>query len=117
MLCYVFNVLIENGVYPGIFKKARIVPIHKSGNKHDVGNYRLISTLLILNKIFEKIIYQRINSFINTSGIISEYQYGFKKNSSTTLAVFNFITNIVETLKSKNMLYVCFLISGKLLIQ
>ena len=50
-----------------------------------------------------------MNSFINTSGIISKYQYSFKKNLSTTLAVFNFITNIVETLNSKKYAICVFL--------
>ena len=109
ILSYLFNHLIESGIYPTVLKKARVIPIYKSGNKQDVGNYRPISTLLTLNKIFEKIIYGRMNSFIILNGLISKYQYGFKKNSSTTLAIFNLVTHIVESLKTQKYAVCIFL--------
>ena len=55
ILSYAFNYLIEIGIYPTVLKNARVIFIYKSGNKQDVSNYRSISTLLTLNKIFEKI--------------------------------------------------------------
>ena len=79
ILSYAFNYLIEIGIYPTVLKNARVIFIYKSGNKQDVSNYCPISTLLTLNKIFEKIIYGRMNSFIISNGLIKKHQHGFKK--------------------------------------
>ena len=50
-----------------------------------------ISTLLSINKIFEKLTYQRIIKFVNKYSLISDYQFGFRKNSSTSDAIFEVI--------------------------
>ena len=57
-------------------------------NKANVSNYRPISTLLSAKKIFEKLTYQRIVRFVNKYFLILNYQFGFKKNSSTFDSIF-----------------------------
>ena len=60
LLCFIFNMCFDEGSYPSILKQAHVIPAFKSGNKTDVSNYRPISNLLTINKIFEKLIYVRI---------------------------------------------------------
>ena len=93
----VLHIQFEYGVYPDILKEAWVVPIYKTNNKRDVGNYRSISILSKINKILEKAIHQKMNSFIVSNGIISNYQYGFKKNSSIDLDVFIFLISIMKS--------------------
>ncbi|XP_060561384.1 uncharacterized protein LOC132721143, partial [Ruditapes philippinarum] len=50
----IFNLSISNGIFPSIFKKAKVTPIHKKGNKNEVSNYRPISILPVLSKILER---------------------------------------------------------------
>ena len=88
VLEYFYNRCIFEGVYPSILKVARIVPIHKSGDKHSVDNFRPISNLSSLNKIFETLTLHRLSSFIEKNNIISKKQFGFVKDSSNTLAIF-----------------------------
>lgn len=109
ILAYIINKCIEDGIYPSLLKQARVIPIYKSGNKSEVNNYRPISTLKTINKIFEKIIYSRMTSFIYNHKLISNKQHGFKKNSSTSLAMFNLLSGIVSSLSSKEYCICLFL--------
>ena len=66
---------ITTGNIPTEWCTHYIIPIHKSGNKTLVNNYRPISLLCILSKVLERIIYNRIMSFINNTFIT--HQFGF----------------------------------------
>ena len=73
------------GIFPGSLKIAKVVPIYKSGDKPNPSNYRAISLLTCFSKIFEKLIFTRINSFICKHSILAPPQYGFRKGCSTIL--------------------------------
>jgi hypothetical protein len=74
---------ISTGVYPSKLKMAKIIPIFKNGDKLDVNNYRPIYLLSNFNKIFEKLMCQRMESFIESNDILSSSQYGFYEGYST----------------------------------
>ena len=59
-LCQIFEKCLETGIYPSTWKKANIVPIHKKGSRQCKNNYRPISLLPILGKIFEKVLFDKI---------------------------------------------------------
>merc|ERR1711951_263303 len=59
-LANIFNACISNGVYPDLLKTARVTPICKNGEKTDPSNYRPISVLSLLNKVFEKVLHKRL---------------------------------------------------------
>ena len=59
-----------SGIYPDALKIGRVVPVFKSGNSTDVGNYRPITNLTALNNIYENLINQRINKFVQKHFII-----------------------------------------------
>jgi hypothetical protein len=81
-------------------KIAKIRPVYKKGNRQEISNYRPISVLSIFSKFFEKIVYDRLVSFITSTKfkILTENQYGFQKNKSTTSACQSFIGNVQEAL-------------------
>ena len=88
------NLSAETGVFPDIFKIAKIVPIFKSGVSTTIKNYRPISILHFISKIFEKIFHKRFISFFTKFKIINIHQYGFLKNHSTTDAAIYLTENI-----------------------
>ena len=66
---------------------ARVIPLFKSGDKSTFTNYRPISILPAFSKILERIVYNRILSYLNERNILSDSQFGFRKNHSTEYAL------------------------------
>lgn len=93
----VFNKCITEGYFPDTWKCAHIVPIHKSGSKHEVKNYRPISIISAISKLFEKLVHNAIYPLIHNY-IIPE-QHGFVKQKSciTNLAIYsNFLFHSID---------------------
>jgi len=79
-IVHVINLSLENGIVPDEIKIARVVPIFKSGDVKELTNYRPVSVLPCLSKLFERVVYNRLLEFIETHRILSECQFGFRKN-------------------------------------
>jgi hypothetical protein len=94
------NILINQsfneGKFPDLLKTTIIRPIHKKGNKNDPSHYRPIALLPSISKIFERIMTNRLCSFFEKYKILDDRQYGFRKNRSTTLAVFRYVQQILD---------------------
>jgi hypothetical protein len=102
VLSKIFNMSISVGVYPSKLKMAKIIPIFKHGDSLDANNYRPISLLSNFNKIFEKLMCKRMESFIEASNILSSSQYGFRKAHSTQHAVLDLL-NVIQTNMDKSL--------------
>ena len=90
-------------------KTAKVIPIHKGDSVLSAGNYRPISLLPIFSKIFERLIYNRLISFITDNKILSELQFGFQSNKSTEQAVTTIISTIEKAKEEKKSSYCIFL--------
>ena len=93
-LSELFNLSIASGVYPDPLKIAKVLPIYKKGEHADMNNYRPISILSHINKIFETIISKQIKHFLSKHGTLYKYQYGFRENHSTDHALIEIVDNI-----------------------
>ena len=82
VLTVYYNYALERGIFPQIFKIAKVIPIFKSGKKDQVSNYRPISLLPNLSKILEKLIKTRFVNFFERHEILYKYQYGFRQKHS-----------------------------------
>ena len=80
---------------------ARVIPVYKSGSRHSCSNYRPISNLLTLNKIIEKLTFNRITSFLKYCNILTPRQFGFTEGKNITSAIFQFTSNIICNLDRK----------------
>ena len=85
-----------------------IIPLHKKGDKHDVNNYRGITLLSCLSKLFTTILNQRIVSYCDKYNIISDAQFGFRKGLSTTDAIFALHSLVQHYLYNNKRLYIAF---------
>ena len=88
--------------FPTQFKIARVIPLHKGNSKHDLNNYRPISLLPLLSKLLERVVYNQIWNFLDTFNLISESQYGFRRNRSTTMAVLENLDYVYDNLDQGN---------------
>lgn len=101
-LTYILNLTLETGIFPDDLKKGLVKPLHKKGSKSDMNNYRPIALLPNFSKIFERVLYNRIMSFINKYKILNANQYGFQKGKNTTSAIFKIMKEICEDIDRKN---------------
>lgn len=100
-LCHIINLCFLTGVFPQKLKIAHIKPIHKKGAKDDTANYRPISLLSNVSKIFEKIIYNRLIKFLDKGNVVSDSQNGFRKKKSTISAIYQAMVKITDSLNNK----------------
>ncbi len=89
-----------NASVPEKSKIAKSIPIHKKKEKYCADNYRPISLLSTINKIMEKLMYKRLIIFLNKNKILYEYQFGFRENYSTSMALIEIVDNILKDLEA-----------------
>ena len=97
----IINMSLNEGVFPSLNKEADVCPIHKKNEKTKCENYRPISLLSNISKIFERVIYTRLDNFLNSSEIIYKFQFGFRKNYSTNHALLSIVEQIRNSLDKK----------------
>ena len=88
------NLSFSTGVFPNKMKIAKVLPLYKANNEHEVSNYRPVSILTQFSKILEKLFEKRLREFIDRNHLLFEGQYGFRLNRSTGLA----LTELVDTI-------------------
>lgn len=98
---HIFNLCLSTGTFPSAFKKAIVHPIYKNGDKKNVTNYRPISVLSTISKIFEKLINKRLLSFLHDKKVLSERQFGFRIGRSTEDAVIELTTAVLGNIERK----------------
>ena len=101
-LRHIFSLSFSNGIVPQQFKIAKVVPIHKSGPKDSMDNYRPISLLCTFSKILEKIMFNRLSNFLEDNNLLSPQQFGFRKSHSTVHPLTLFVNQISNALNNKN---------------
>lgn len=109
-LSKIFNCCLRNGYFPDDWKKSKIFCLCKPGKpSSEVSSYRPISLLSNISKVFERIILQKLNAFIDERNIILSEQYGFRKGKSCNHQLFritNYINGNLKRKKSTGMLSV-----------
>ena len=100
-LSFLFNKSMETGIFPQLLKKSKVIPIYKAESKMLASNYRPISLLPIIGKLFEKIIFTRLTSFVKKYSILYKRQYGFQHGKSTEHAIIDIQENILNSLESR----------------
>jgi hypothetical protein len=91
---------MDSNIFPDRLKIAKVKTIHKTGDKMNLANYRPISILPALSKIFEIVLKNQINAYLEENNIIDQKQYGFQKQSSTTAAVTQLLYDITSNLEN-----------------
>ena len=89
------------GIFPESLKFAYLTPIFKKGDAQKPSNYRPISILPFLSKIFEKIMYARLIKFFTDNNLITLSQFGFTKNKSTLDAILQVTESLYDALNLK----------------
>lgn len=99
-LCKIINTSFTTGKFPDALKIVKVIPIHKSGSTLDVNNFRPISLLSIFDKIIEKLMHKRLYKFLESSNILFDNQFGFRKQNSTAHALIQITEQIKTTIEN-----------------
>ena len=100
VLTDICNLSLLEGVFPDELKVANVIPLYKSDDPMLVNNYRPVSLLNILSKVFEKVMYKRLLDFLNKHKIIFKYQFGFRKGYSTYMAMMILMDKLIKSLEN-----------------
>ncbi|CAK1580099.1 unnamed protein product [Parnassius mnemosyne] len=95
------NECLQSGIFPCSLKIAKVTPIFKSGNRSNPGNYRPISVLPVISKVFEKILYNHLQTFLESNNFLYNKQYGFRRKSNTLSATIDLNTKIKLNIDQK----------------
>ena len=73
----IFENILETGIFPDQWKEANVTPVHKKNDKQIISNYRPISLLPILAKVFERIIFKNLYNYLIDNKLLTKNQSGF----------------------------------------
>jgi hypothetical protein len=100
VLVHIINLSLVQGVFPLELKIAKIIPLYKGNSKMQLTNYRPVSVLPVLSKVFERIMYKRLLSFINKHNLLYQYQFGFRAGHSTNMALICMIDKVLTAINN-----------------
>lgn len=110
-LADLFNLSLSTHCIPSIWKCAQVVPLFKGGDSTEVNNYRPISIISVISKIFEKLIFYQLFYYVTQANILSPYQSGFRPNFSTTTAILKFTNDLFSAFDTGQLTGAIFFLS------
>ena len=102
-LLHICNLSLKNGEFPEKMKLAKVLPLFKSGNKCDVGNYRPISLLPLFSKILERIMHSRLYHYFESNKLFYHKQFGFRKKFSVDYGLMEAVDSISQSMSKKEL--------------
>jgi hypothetical protein len=108
-LSTIYNLLMQKGTVPQIWKKTIVVPIFKQGNSSIASNYRPISITCITCKIFERCVKDSMLKYFNEHCFISSKQHGFLKKKSTCLNLLECMDDWTKCIDEHQECYVAYI--------
>ena len=97
-LANIINCSLRNGEIPSELKMAKVTPIFKQGARAEISNYRPISVLPFFSKIFERVMYDRLFSYIKHKNLLYKLQHGFQPAHSTSMSLLDIQDKISEAM-------------------
>ena len=92
------------------WKNARAYLVYKDNDRRDLGNYRLISILPIISKVYEKEVFNQLYRYLKDNSILSKFQSGYRSFHSTVSALTQMCDNWFENIDNGKLTGVVFLI-------
>ena len=108
-LTYIFNLSLATGIYIDDWKRARVTPIFKSGDRRQCANYRPISILPVVSKVFEKEVFRQVYGYPTDNCMLSKFQSGFRPKHCTVTALIQMCDEWLENMDNGKVNGVVFL--------
>ena len=91
------------GLFPEKLKIANVRPLFKKGDEERIENYRPISLLTSISKVFEKVVFLQLTKYFQDNGLFYDCQYDFRENHSTEMATVELLDRIISALDDKQL--------------
>ena len=102
-LTIVIKQSLITGIFPDELKIAKVIPLFKKNDASVIDNYRPISLLPSISKLFEKVVFLQLSEYFTCSKLLHEGQYGFRENHSTELASVELMDRIISAVDRKTL--------------
>ena len=103
-LCTIINRSLEDGIFPNLLKIVKILPLHKGGQSCLPDNYRPISLLPVISKVFERVVYDGLVKHLEKNSVVCLRQFSFRKDHSTIDVICNLSGDIMSAFEGDQML-------------
>lgn len=108
-LLHLFNLSLRTQTFPDAWKRSTVIPLPKKGNRFIMENTRPISLIHICGKVMEKVVNSLMQSHLKDNNIISQKQFGFIKNKSTTNCIANLCNDLYHNMNNNKLTCCVFL--------
>ena len=105
-LTFVINNYIATNNFPNTWKTARISPIPKITQPVELKDYKPVSILPVLSKVYEKLVLQQLAVFIDREPVYHQYQSSYRKNHSTATLLLKLQDDIKKAMKSSELIVI-----------
>ncbi|KAI5638092.1 reverse transcriptase (RNA-dependent DNA polymerase) domain-containing protein [Phthorimaea operculella] len=113
VLSHVINMCVIQGIFPDKLKITIVRPIYKKDNKEEMTSYRPIALIPIFSKIFEKVIYNSLYSYLDHNHVLIDEQNGFRKGRGIDLAMYDFLYKIYVRMDNRLPVFALFMDMSK----
>ena len=108
-LTHIFNLSLETGIYVDDWKRARVILIYEAKDKRKCENYRPISILPVVSKVFEREVFNKVYRYLCENSLLSRFQSGFRPKHSTLSALMQICDDWLQNMDNGNLNCVVFL--------
>ena len=102
-LTFIINQSLLTGIFPEKLKIAKVLPLFKKNDCMIMDNYRPISLLPAISKVFEKVVYNQLYTYYTSNNLLYKGQYGFREDHSTEMANIELVDRIITALDDKKL--------------
>ena len=102
-LTLIINQSLVTGIFPNQLKIARVIPLYKKDDETILDNYRPISLLTSISKVFEKIVFKQMYEYFTSNNLFYDHQYGYRTLHSTELATMEMTDRILLDIDNKKL--------------
>ena len=107
-LMTLINQSFESGIFLNVLQIAKVTPLYKKNETYLFYNYRPVSVLSSVSKVYERIMHDQIYCHFNNLDLFYNNQYGLRANHSTAYAILELTDKIINEIDKNNIPYQCF---------
>lgn len=103
-----FNMSLSTQCFPSLWKEATVIPLFKKGDRHQVSNYRPVSLISCLGKVFERVVFKHMYNYLLNENLFYNLQSGFLPNHTTVYQLIEMYDSICNALENKQHICLIF---------